>query len=203
MKYFSKIFSLLILLCAVSFTALADDKAAPVVAQIITNPSMVRNGSLMTSAMNFDFSDLKLNRNQSLIIQPMIANGPDTVFLENIGVYGRTAWFQRERDILKTAPADVQFPVRYKDNEQLEYVQNVPYREWMNGSTLLVKKTLYGCANCLEDIAELPVASYEEIILEYSPEIIYQTAVAEEIKARELSGRAYVDFPVNKIVIYP
>ena len=203
MKYISKILSLIAIAGAASLTANAGGSTAPVEAEIISSPSMVRNGSLMTAAMNFDFSGLRLSSNQSMIIEPMIANGPDTLSLANIGVYGRTAWYQRERGILKTAPADVQFPVRYKEGEQLEYVQNVPYGEWMNGSTLLVKKTLYGCANCREDVARVPLASYEEIILEYAPQIIYQTAVAEEVKARELSGRAYVDFPVNQIKIYP
>ena len=173
----------------------------------VDSPSMVRNGNLMTVGMTFDIASLDLKRNQSVVFTPLIVNGTDTLALTSVGAYGSTAWIQYQRDILKTVPAEDQMPVKYSKKAQpLAYEQNIPYEPWMNGSSLIVKEDFYGCASCNEG----EVISNELVAFTdnqgpgiFKPVLIYQEAIAEQIKTRELSGRAFVDFPVNKIVIYP
>ena len=171
------------------------------------DPVLVRNGSLMTAGLNFELNALDLKSNQAIVYSPMIVNGADTLCLQPVGIYGRRAWYQHERGILKVSPEQQQIEIKYsKDLAPLEYLQNVGYADWMNGSQLIVRRDIYGCASCNEGSAlSDALAMYEEIVAPepFAPEIIYQAAVAEEVKARELSGRAYVDFPVNKITIYP
>ena len=172
----------------------------------IENPTLVRNGNFMTVGMDFDLADLKLKTNQAVVYTPMIVNGGDTLCLTPVGVYGRTAWIQYERGILKTKAPEGQLSFKSNKNlEPLAYQQNVDYADWMNGAGVVVKRDFYGCAGCNEGeaVSDELVAYYEPELLEVTPPLIYKAAIAEEVKMRELSGRAYVDFPVNKIVIYP
>ena len=168
----------------------------------IVNPTLNRNGNLMSVAMGFNFGDLKLKSTQASIFTPMIVNGTDTLKLPAVGVYGRTRWYQAERSGNMPMSGDSEIAMRYKKEiSPVEYNTNVDYANWMNGSDLIVERTDYGCAGCEEGPWISELARYKNVV--YEPTFIYQTAVAEEIKTRELSGRAYVDFPVNKIVIYP
>ena len=174
---------------------------------LLDNPALNRNGEFMTTSMNLELQALDINSNQAVIYTPMIVNGPDTLMLQSVGIYGRRAWYQFKRGILKTVPAESQIAIKYnKDLGLYTYAVNVPYTDWMNGSNLLVKREFYGCGGCNEGqvITDVLMVYQENLApAELQPTLIYKTAVAEEIKARELSGRAYVDFPVNKIVIYP
>lgn len=173
---------------------------------VVSSPKLVRNGSYMTAGMELNLSELHLGSNDATVFTPMIVNGTDTLELSPVGVYGRTRWYQFERRITVPVSPEGQIAMRYrKDMAPVQYVDNVEYSEWMNGSSLIVRRDDYGCAGCNngEVVSSELVSYYEapEKLLE--PRLIFEDIIAEEVKARELSGRAYVDFPVNKIIIYP
>ncbi|MCH5223168.1 MAG: DUF3868 domain-containing protein [Muribaculaceae bacterium] len=194
----------LILIALPALPAMAQTQGADEF--FIENPTLTRNGSFMTVDMKFDFTDLKLKTNQAVVYTPMIVNGADTLRLKSVGVYGGTAWRQYERGILKTVAPDQQIAMKNKKDVAVDYLQNVDYTDWMNGSGLVIKRDFYGCAGCNqgETLSDELVAYTEpKTIEQVQPELIYRAAIAEEVKTRELSGRAFVDFPVNKIVIYP
>ena len=71
----------------------------------------------------------------------------------------------------------------------------------MNDAELIVVRSDYGCAGCSQGSSVSELARYRNV--EYKPVFIYGSAIAEAVKTRELSGRAYVDFPVNRTEIYP
>ena len=169
----------------------------------VIDPSMTRNGSLMSVNLGLDFTGMKIASNRAAVFTPMIVNGPDTLMLPGVGVYGRTRWYQYERNDMRPVSGNEELAIRYKkDLEAIAYSQNVNYSDWMNGSELIVRRTDYGCAGCNEgELVIGDLAAYR--MVQYEPVFYYQEAVAETVKTRELSGRAYVDFPVNKIVIYP
>ena len=188
----------------------AEISLDPVVSEVpvyVENAQLIRNGSLMTANMTINGSDLKLKSNQATVFTPMIVNGPDTLKLTPVGFYGRTRWYQYLRGISVPGMSEGQTPVRYKKNMgEVELNQNVNYEPWMNGSTLIVRKDDYGCAACNEGLpvtTDLVAYNEGEIYTPYEPMLLFEEVVAAEVKTRELSGRAYVDFPVNKIVIYP
>ena len=173
---------------------------------IISDAAMTRNGDYMTASMLLDFSGSHLKSTGALVATPMIVNGTDTLLLPSVGVYGRTRWYQSERSG-KMPPGGVPGEsYRYDRNmAPIQYLANVDYAGWMNASSLEVQLTEYGCAGCRDlgaDESFPGLAYYEEIELR-APMLQYEAAVAETLKTRELTGRAYVDFPVNKIVIYP
>ena len=175
-------------------------------ADIINDATLTRNGSLMSVGINFDFSDLKLKSNGSSVFTPMLINGSDTLFLNQVAVYGRTRWYQMERGISVPPEMPGTLSLRYhKDMEPVVYLEHVPYADWMNGSTLDVKRVDYGCATCREGEEVDPnLAYYKEVVpVEFEPRILFEEAVAEAVKTREVQGRAFVDFKVNQTVILP
>lgn len=169
----------------------------------IAEASMQRKGDKMNTSISLDLSGMKVNTNQAVVFTPIIVNGEDSLFLDGAGVYGRTRWYQFDRSGKNPISGVNEKALRYsKDLNEISLEQTVDYAEWMNGSQLVIKRTDYGCAGC--DTGEVIVANladYREVI--YEPVFLFQEAVAESLKIRELSGRAYVDFPVNKIEIYP
>ena len=168
----------------------------------ITHPSIVRNGSAMQVEMGIEFPDLKVKSTEATVLTPMIVNGIDTLKLPSVSIYGRTSWYMSNRN--RRMPLGGNEGVVLRDDKALQpidYTQRVRYAEWMNGAELIVERTDYGCAGCSQGRRVSELGRYKNVV--YEPTFIYQAAVAEAAKTRELSGRAYVDFPVNRTEIHP
>lgn len=165
--------------------------------------SLMKNGELMTAEMNIDLRGLKVKSNQAAVFTPMIVNGTDTLRLPAVGVYGRTRWYQFERMGINPISGSDETAMRYTERpSSVNYAETVAYKEWMNGSELILQRQDYGCCAAPQALSELsPLAMYKSVV--YEPTFRFQAAVAEAVKTREISGRAYVDFPVNQTVIYP
>ncbi|MCH5221564.1 MAG: tetratricopeptide repeat protein [Muribaculaceae bacterium] len=133
----------------------------------------------------------------------MIVNGRDTLYLPTIGIYGRTSWYASRRNDRMPLGGKEGSIMRYDSKmAPIAYSQRVDYADWMNGAELVVRQADYGCAGCSKGAEMMTdLSMYKNV--QYQPTFIYQAAVAEAVKSRELSGRAYVDFPVNKTEIYP
>lgn len=169
----------------------------------VENASLQREGTKMSASVTLDFSKVKMGRNDAVIYQPVIVNGNDSIVMNGVGIYGRTREYQLMRKN--------EYPITGKDELTLRnghaktpvILEEVyPYEEWMNGSRMYLKRTEYGCAGCGDMIVDAnELAEYHEEI--YVPDFQFAEAIAETIKTRELSGRAFVDFPVNQTVIYP
>ena len=168
----------------------------------ITNPSFVRSGGAMNVEMGIEFASLVVRSTGATVLTPMIVNDLDTLKLPSVSVYGRTSWYMSTRNERMPLGGNEGTVLRHERNlAPLSYSQRVRYESWMNGSELIVVRTDYGCAGCKEGRAVSELARYKNMV--YEPTFIYQAAVAEAVKSRELSGRAYIDFPVNRTEIYP
>ena len=168
----------------------------------ITEPSISRNGTVMSVGMGIEFPKLVIKSTEATVLTPMIVNGLDTLKLPSVSIYGRTSWFMSNRNDRMPLGGNEGAVIRYQKRlDAIAYSQKVRYADWMNGSELIVQRTDYGCAGCSQGTQVSELARYKNII--YEPTFIYQAAVAEPVKTRELSGRAYIDFPVNRIEIYP
>ena len=167
----------------------------------IEKTKLTRNASLMTVGLRMNLSELKVQSSHAAVFVPIIVNGVDSLRLPAVGVYGRTRWYQTVRSGSKPLGGADETSYLYSERPDVqEYSQNVPYEEWMNGSHLIVRRFDYGCANCgdVEQTDEL--AAYSEV--QYQPVFVYKEAVAEAVKMRELAGRAYIDFPVNRTELF-
>ena len=168
----------------------------------VSDVAMKRSADLMTVGMNFDLSSFELDGNHAAVFAPMIVNGADTLVLQPIGLYSRTRWYQYLRSGEKPLGGESETTIRWSQRpETMEYSQTVPYAEWMNGSQLYLRRSEYGCCRRLIGEFAEPLTGYRE--LKYSPVFRYVRPVADATKTRELSGRAFVDFVVNRTEINP
>ena len=168
----------------------------------ITNPSIVRSGGAMNVEMGFEFPSLVVRSTGATVLTPMIVNDLDTLKLPSVSIYGRTSWYMSNRNDRMPLGGNEGTVLRHKRNlEPLSYSQRVRYENWMNGSELIIERADYGCAGCSEGTEVSELARYKNVI--YEPTFVYKEAVAEAVKTRELAGRAYIDFPVNRTEIYP
>ena len=215
MKINKKAIALVCMAMSISFGLYADDanlavqnttiSAEEVCGLPVSDIEMNRDGDKMNVSMNFDLGSFTMKGDRAAIFTPVITDGVNTLPLNPVGLYSRIRWIQYIRDDETPigGPGEVTFKYK-KRPDMLGFGQTVPYQEWMNGAELQLVRRDYGCCNNLLDYCEGPLAAWNEVT--YEPVFVFQEAVANSlatIKSRELSGRAYVDFPVNKIVIYP
>ena len=169
----------------------------------LQNAAMKRTDNGMNVDMDFALSEYKVKSNVVTVLTPLISNGRDSVELTPVGIYGRIRWYQYLRSGDKPLGGDNEQTIRWSEcPETLAYNQTVPYEEWMNGAQLVLRRCDYSC--CREMIAQqhAPLGStYNEVM--FTPKPLYQRPAADALKLRELSGRAYIDFPVNRTELYP
>lgn len=155
--------------------------------------------------LTLDLRQQKVKSEQAVVYTPMLAAGGDSIALPAIGVYGRARYIRHERgnDGDMTVP-----PVIFKASrapKAYAYHAQLPYTPALEGAELVVSRKIYGCAACAKGEDKYPtgIAMLTEPKIDYSDS--YMTAVVkmDTMKIRELSGRANVEFQVNRTVLLP
>ena len=167
----------------------------------IGNFNMNRSGKYFTVEMNVDLTALDVDANRAVLLTPRLVNGADSLDLPSIGIYGRRRYYYYVRNGISTISggAEKSFQASKKP-EQLEYNNLILYEEWMNGATLTVHRSDWGCCQTILAQYEGELGRHHEA---FFPELVFVQPKAEVMKSRSLSGSAYIDFPVNQTVIYP
>ncbi len=161
-----------------------------------------RSGEYLAVDMDFDLSDLDVESNRAVLLTPQLVNGADTLDLPSIGIYGRQRYFYyvRNGESMLRGKEETSYRASEKP-DGVPYTNVIPYEEWMNGAYLSLNRCVYGCCGDLLSEENAPLLQYMEKV--FVPEYVYMIPEAEKVKIRSLKGQAFVDFPVNKIVIYP
>ena len=170
---------------------------------IADNLKIERNGEYMVVDMNMNLSRLDVESNRAVLLTPRFISTVDTLELPSVGVYGRQRYYYyvRNGESMLSGKDEMSFKARSKP-ESVVYHAIVPYYKWMNGASLELYRSDYGCCNTLLAEWNDPLGSYVEA-LPFSPQLLYIHPHAETVKHRSLSGSAFIDFPVDKTVIYP
>lgn len=160
-----------------------------------------RNGKYMTVNMNLDLTKLDVESNRAVLITPRLVNGADSVDLKSVGVYGRRRYYHyvRNNESLLSGADELSYRAKQKP-ETVDYSALVPYQKWMDGAQLRLHRTDYGCCSSVLNEEDGRIGQYHE---EFFPTLVYSRPAGDATKSRSLSGSAYIDFPVNKTVIYP
>ena len=150
--------------------------------------------------MNLNLSGMEVGRNRSIVVTPLFYAEGEEEWLPAIEVMGRTRYlyYQRNEESLY---ADSPYTIIKKDKnatQQVGYQVSVPYRKWMDRASLVVAEDTCQCGEVSKGNSIL----LAQADLVFTPRLAYISPQAETRKARALSGEAYLDFPVNKTVIY-
>lgn len=228
----SKIFRVLdviLLIASVSqyinaFNLPAGSKEGSVLGFNVNDIRLTDDNKSLNLDLSIDLSEVKMKRNMETVYTPMLINGEDTLRLESFTVEGRNRFYSHLRNDIKPG---IQFyksqlfngPLPVRNLASLNISQSapevytlqysVPFEIWMESSVFTVETVNRGCDNCLKDVNGEPVQWYplaqsrKVTHAAFVPDFIYITPVAEAVKTREIAARAYIDFPVNKVEIYP
>ena len=153
--------------------------------------------------IDFDLSALDTKTTQVVVLTPKVIKGADTLQLKSIGVYGRNRriYYQRNEHIKPTHPGDIDLTTA-EAQDMVSYKSSVAFMDWMNGCRVELVRRDYGCCGHNELIAQSELVDKFPLD-KYLPELIYLRPDHEVVKTREISGSAFVDFPVSETVIYP
>ncbi|MBR5821969.1 MAG: DUF3868 domain-containing protein [Alistipes sp.] len=158
---------------------------------------------LLNLDIDFDFSALELKTTEAVVLTPMVIKDADTLQLRSVGLYGRNRhiYYQRNEHIKPTHPGDMEFRIAQVQGV-VDYNSAVAFMDWMNGCRVELVRKDYGCCGHNEVVATSELVDKFPLD-KYFPELIYLRPEREVVKSREISGSAFVDFPVSETVIYP
>ncbi len=167
----------------------------------ISDVEMARDGGYLSIGMLLNLEELQVEPNRAVLLTPRLVNGPDSLVLPSVGIYGRRRYYVyvRNGESLLTDREERSYKAADKP-ASLGYDRLVPFREWMDGATLKLRRGDYGCCNTLLAEQEGVLGRHTE---PFFPELLYVRPAAERVKSRSLEGSAYIDFPVDKTEIHP
>lgn len=155
-----------------------------------TNNNMVVN-------LDLNMDSLDLPSNMRLVFTHMVTNNTEQRLMPQIVVNGRKQEISYKRKGYKDF-ADNAVVVRRKNNtaQTLHYSAVLPYEKWMKNADVVVAEDLCGCG----DIKDQNTVELKRMRTPFMP---YMRPEAEAQKVRHEQGRAFIDFPVDKITLYP
>ncbi len=180
--------------------------AAQNVAQLAVSDIRIEKSD---SEMRIDFTvspkdiEIKSISQMTIIPEIMSADSLHSVALEPIVIAGRNRWLIWQRTKEAKRPANL---LRAGKSAPMHYHVGVAYEDWMDHSVISFRESITGCNSCPQVNDLIPVALFneepvEEVTTNYAENYIQPKT--EATKVRHLEGQAYIDFPVNKIEIYP
>lgn len=155
--------------------------------------------------MTMDFDEIEVPSDRSIVCTPVIVCGDSIRPLIPVIVSGRNRHILYERTG-RNFTENQEYELRRKNGEPqtFDYQVRTPFAKWMEKSEVALVIDLCGCGwEALQNDRSplFPINLSQPVVLK--PLLTYQTPKAETIKARSLEGKAFLDFPVNKITIYP
>ena len=194
------IFIAFVLLCGGMVQAQTPQEGTVVVKQQLVE----RAGDKLMVNMTLDLSQLQVSSNRSVVCTPLIEQGDSLYALPSLVINGRNRQIQYERS--ERNWQDKKFFVLRRHNKQeqiFDYHASIPFNDWMRKSNVSMVTDLCGCG---WDALRNDKSSLFPIDLEprpLKPALAFITPPVEDVKARAKEGSAFLDFPVNQIVIYP
>lgn len=190
------------LFCMAAFTTSAMAQANSDTLRVVES-NVSRVGEDVIVDMKLDLSHIEVGRNRTLVYRPLLMKEDSVAELTPIIVNGRVRHIQYQRlERAEDFPNEIEIRRENGTEQTLDYHARVPFTDWMNKSEVVMVCDLCGCGweSLQNDRSSLfPVNLIHEPVV---PAVLYITPLAE-VKVREKSGSAYLDFPVNQTVIRP
>ena len=110
--------------------------------------SMTRKGQNFNVDVNVNLNTLGVKSNRMVVLTPFVAGKTDTINLSSIGLMGRRRYFYYERNEKRYPEVFENKNFRTGENpDTFRWDETFPYEKWMDGSSLKMRKQVYGCCN--------------------------------------------------------
>lgn len=178
----------------------------------VENPSISKGKGITNVAMDINLSELKLNRNDLILITPVILSNQtgERVELEPLAVKGKLRSrildrpFDWEGKPLLTMPEANQVVRANGTRQLLQYQTTLPFHEWQRDARLVLTAEIIGCADCSELLPDRIIDSKilpDRFVPDYR--VAYITPEVEEIKQRSESYSAHLNYVVGRSDLLP
>lgn len=197
---------LLLIIGAAAISGVSDIYAQQVLQSgtVIRDAEISRHRDSVTVTMQIDFTDTRIKSGSSLILDPRFSevDGKGSAYVPPVELIGRKRRIYLQRNPESAYTSDEMYGTiekKRKEKQLVEYTVTLPYAAWMDHSCLQVIEDLCGCGKVESgNLNELTQAD-----LSFHPRLAYVVPEAEPVKTRELSGKAFLDFQVNRTEIDP
>lgn len=163
----------------------------------IENMKVIHRDQTLVVDMDVVLDSLAVKSNQRIVFTPVVKNGESEVLLPPLVVNGRKQQIMYERDGYKSFLKESVVVRRRNETPQtVHYSAVIPGEEWMKNSNLVVEEDLCGCGDVLNQ-------NHTVVKRLRTPVMVYMRPKAEARKERHVEGRAFIDFPVDRIELYP
>lgn len=160
-----------------------------------------RRGDNLIISCNLIFgADFRLPSNKMIKLTPVLSHKDKSAECAPLIVSGRNRKIMMERN--HTSYNGTISRTNRKE-QRIPYCDTIPFEKWQMVADIYFIKDIYCCRNEVKMTGQLPVSSLNMLPERYQPQPEFPAVVAKETKRRDLSGRAYLSFPVNKTSIYP
>lgn len=167
----------------------------------VTSQNVQRADGQLSVELTLKLADIKVSSNRAAVVTPCLVAEGDTLRMPAVGLLGRNRYIQHERGHLTGVPATATVMKASAAPAAYAYSASVPFDGSMNGLEVIVLLERYGCAGCGDGapVAQT-VTTIEEapVLPDMTDMLVYAQPVGHGEKTRTLSGRANVEFPVNR-----
>lgn len=163
----------------------------------IESMRVAQSGNQLLVNMELNMDSLQLSANDRYVFTPLVVGRSNNVELPAIVLNGRKQDITYRRNgYRKYGPEAVSVRRKNKTAQTVHYSATVPYESWMENVNVEVIEDYCGCG----DVLNQNVTLVHRLRTPYMP---YLRPQAEARKERHEEGRAFIDFPVDKITLYP
>lgn len=146
--------------------------------------------------LGLDVTGLQVSKSESVVLTPVVSRGDSLRSLPSVVLNGR------QRDILykrlKRKVKEYAYRRNGTQEQHIPYMADTPWADWMKGARVVLVKDSCGCGwQNLGPGSQIPVGLIDP---DWPLAFIQPQA---EVKHYELSGSAFLDFPVDRTEIYP
>lgn len=197
-----RIYCIIIALLGMGAAAKAQTDVQTIVDDIsVSDLTMERNGAYMEVGLKLWLEKLAVHYNKAVLLTPKLVNGSDSLELPSVGIYGRRRYYYylRNGESMLTDKNETSYMASEKPGD-MDYHSLVSWADWMNGADLVLSRCDYGCCSTLLDSQEGMLGHHVEA---FFPKLVFMRPKADTLIVATLKGKAFIDFPVDKTVIYP
>ncbi len=163
----------------------------------VENTRVEHTDNNLVVSMDLVLDSLELPSNMRFVFTPIVRNAEEERFMEPVVVNGRKQQIMYEREDYKQY-SDQTTVVRRKNEtaQTVRYTAVLPYESWMKNADVAVYEDLCGCGDLLDQNRTVVRRLRTPLLAFIRPQ-------AEPSKDRELHGEAFIDFPVDRIELFP
>ncbi len=132
---------------------------------IISNETMISNEKTVTVSFDVDTDAGGVSSQRKEVIMPFLYNGTDTLWLDEMMVYGKGR-YKRERQVYHiNGDKDWELSGRQMlKGKNYLYSDTLPLKLWMTSANLGIRRHIIGCGTCNADMKDQILAENQELL---------------------------------------